>query len=431
MLYATSILALLCAGVVAESALGALPKSKETEDDDADTPSDGVKTAELGGEPSQPNLLHQIAETNLDESASAAAEEAEKMPFDDEMPTYIEESVEGWGTVTVVSNFEPGIDRLVLQFDAEDGPLPEVTLNMDVEAGSTAVMGDGLLMTIVRGTTDLSLGDLVISQTAAHHWSTDGGDDSDVLTARSEMTAELGAVAEAQTGSDGADLIATGNGDDAIFAGGGSDMVFAGDGADDIAGEAGDDILVAGSGDDLAAGGDGNDSVYGGGGDDNLFGGDGDDHLAGDAGDDVLQGGRGADTLSGGAGNDTLDGTYDLIDVIWGDDLDSGDTLDGGAGDDRILAGSGDEVTGGEGSDTVMAGARSGGTTPYFRDFDPEEDVIEVVYDPEQHASPTITVEPFEDGNGGNILLDGTLVLRVAGAQNLDPNEVRLIAQPS
>jgi Ca2+-binding RTX toxin-like protein len=141
----------------------------------------------------------------------------------------------------------------------------------------------------------------------------------------------------------------------------------------------------------------------------------------------ALQGGLGADLMDGGAGDDVLDGTFG---ATGGADADGTDTLIGGDGDDTLKLGAGDEATGGAGADTFTGGdyAEDAAAGTLIRDFDPSEDVIEILYDPEANGDPIVTVEDFADGTGANIVLNGDVILSVSGAQGLDPNAIALRA---
>lgn len=401
MLFASGILALLCTGLAVESLLAPIDKA----DDEDPGPTDAPDLA--GG-----NLLDDIGATNG--------------AGDTPLTVEAEEQIDGYGVVSVVQDFRPGTDRLMLEFDAGQ-PIPQVSLDTTLEAGSTAVFGDGALMVILRGVTGVDLDDIALVRDAPHdHHALDGGSPGDLAAARAAMAAELSADGDAFTGGGAGDAITGTDAGDAIFGNDGSDILMGGAGADEIAGDDGDDLLGGGIGADFLTGGDGADSLYGGTGDDALFGQDGADHLEGDAGDDLLQGGFGADTLSGGPGNDTLDGTFSNA-ATFAQDTDSGDTLRGGDGDDRILVGAGDMAEGGAGADTVTTGRHVQTSLPYFKDFDPSEDVIEVLFDPAENANPVITVEDFEDGTGATVLLDGDPVLQFEGAQGLRPHDVILV----
>ncbi|MEM9756983.1 MAG: hypothetical protein AAF914_13355, partial [Pseudomonadota bacterium] len=69
--------------------------------------------------------------------------------------------IDGFGTVPVVTDFLPGIDRLCLSFDTGTA-LPLVTLNQAIEPGSTAVMGNGALMVMLRGIEGVALTDIAL-----------------------------------------------------------------------------------------------------------------------------------------------------------------------------------------------------------------------------------------------------------------------------
>ena len=77
----------------------------------------------------------------------------------------------------------------------------------------------------------------------------------------------------------------------------------------------GTDIIFTGDTDDVIFARGGNDFVYSGGGNDTIFGGDGIDWLFGGDGDDFIDGGPGVDLMAGGAGNDTyvVDNPWDIV----------------------------------------------------------------------------------------------------------------------
>ena len=258
----------------------------------------------------------------------------------------------------------------------------------------------------------------------------DGGTSDDVLRARSEMQAVLGGVGDdAVTGGPDADSIEGGAETDAIFGNEGDDLLSGLGGADEIYGDDGNDTLLGGSGTDFLVGGDGHDSLYGGSEGDMMFGEDGDDILAGGDGDDYLQGGFGADTLMGGGGHDRLDGTFTSGASIFAtQDEDQADLLDGGDGDDTILLGAGDVAIGGAGHDTFVSGGFIEHTSVagHITDFDPTQDVIELLYNPDMTPDPIVSVVDFADGTGAEILFNGAVILTVSGAQGLDPSAIEL-----
>ncbi|MEO9649928.1 MAG: calcium-binding protein [Roseobacter sp.] len=196
-------------------------------------------------------------------------------------------------------------------------------------------------------------------------------------------------------GTNGANLINTGDGDDEVDAGRGNDTINAGAGNDLIIQSSGADVINAGSGNDTVTssgsdtvfGGSGNDSIFAGiGALENLFGGSGNDTLnttlfnlayeinlatgftnfAGEfflefenvvsgGGSDELLGTAVANRMDGGAGNDRILGFAGNDTLIGGLGI---DTLNGGDGNDSILAGDGnDSVFAEAGNDTLDGGA--------------------------------------------------------------------------
>lgn len=229
---------------------------------------------------------------------------------------------------------------------------------------------------------------------------------------------------DALTGTFNNDMVQGTDGQDALFGDEGDDTLTAGAGNDEVHADIGNDVLHGEAGIDFLDGGEGNDTLDGGGDRDLLFGGDGDDVLYGGAAADFLQGGMGADMLNGGSGNDVLDGTFGTGTA----DSDDADTLWGGDGDDTIILGQGDSAHGGAGADTFTSGSylEDAAIAGHVNDFNPGEDRIEVIFDPEQNPDPLVEVEDFADGTGANILLNGEVILSVSGAQGLDPNLIDL-----
>jgi len=362
-----------------------------------------------------------------------------------------------------ISDFQTGIDRLILEFDGEADAAPLIGFDSESVPDATIVLTNGVPTAMLMGVAGMDPGDveirmlgarddgasddLVIDGTEDDDTLTGGaGDDTldgyggddllvggtgdDVLRGREGMDSLLGGSGnDAITGGPGNDTIEGGPDNDALFGNEGDDLILGGGGADEAYGDAGNDTIVGGSGTDFLVGGAGDDVISGAAQDDMIFGGDGDDHLSGDTGDDVLQGGFGADTLEGGDGNDLLGGIFAAGDAVFGPhDEDRGDILNGGAGDDTIVIGALDIATGGEGADLFTTGsyielAELGGSVT---DFEPGRDVIEVMYDPEVTPDPVITVEDFADGTGAGILFNGQLILSVSGAQGLDPSLIDL-----
>ncbi|MBB5720468.1 Ca2+-binding RTX toxin-like protein [Loktanella ponticola] len=219
---------------------------------------------------------------------------------------------------------------------------------------------------------------------------------------------------ETITGTIRADLLVGTEGDDVIAGEDGEDTLHGHDGHDTLFGGNAKDTLFGDVGDDTLDGGDHDDELIGGSGDDTLFGGDGDDTLLGSFGDDVLSGGNGQDLLNGGAGNDVLIGNDDA----------EGDYLNGGRGDDIIRSGAGDTAHGGAGADTFAldADAEDGA---YIEDYDPDEDIIEVVYDAE---GPIPELTTTETENGLALYADGDFVAGFANITSIDLDRIALVA---
>lgn len=487
--------------------------------EDADTLAAGAGDDTLHGDAGDDSLMGEAGADSLDGGAGADmldggdGDDILRLTPDDRVTGgagadvfRLDGTPDASGSPPVVTDFEPGVDHLVIEIDGTTEP-PRIGIDSTSHEGMTLVSADGVAVAMLQGTEALSLTDILLDTGEALVPATadatadattaedeaedgdgtgadgtdaektpeaqvaptpppdeltppadpadpeepdgptdpqsdpmlDGGTPDDLLRARVEMADQLGPVTEdAFTGGFGDDTLTGGAGQDALFGNEGNDSLSGEAGADEIYGDTGDDTLAGGDGSDFLSGGDGNDALDGGDGGDMLFGGDGDDALAGGAGDDRLQGGFGADTLSGGAGNDTLDGTFGTDGATGPRDTDTGDTLDGGAGDDAILIGAGDTATGGEGADSFLVGSHletgtgaEGAATAavgQVTDFDPTQDRIEVLYNPEADPEPRITVEDFADGTGAHILFDGQVILDVTGGQGLDPAAITLHA---
>ncbi|MGB5968010.1 MAG: hypothetical protein WA865_02190 [Spirulinaceae cyanobacterium] len=113
------------------------------------------------------------------------------------------------------------------------------------------------------------------------------------------------------------------------------------------------------------------------------------DKFTGGEGDDFLIGSGGNDTLLGQGGNDTLKG-------------DSGkNILNGGSGNDRFIGGTGEDIfIGGSGADKYILGDRGGSfysktrnqDQAVIRDFDLDEDTIQLSGKPSDYSLGSITV---------------------------------------
>ena len=200
--------------------------------------------------------------------------------------------------------------------------------------------------------------DAVIDLAQGTAQSADSGNDT---IARVENVV-TGAGADTITGSDDANMIATGSGDDTVAAAGNNDVIDAGSGNDTVDAGSGDDTIVAtvGDGDDVIDGGDGCDTL-------DMSATDADAVIdlaqgtaqSADSGNDTI---ARVENVVTGAGADTITGSADanMIATGGGDDvIDAGsgnDTVDAGSDDDTIVAtvGDGDDVIdGGDGCDTL------------------------------------------------------------------------------
>ena len=198
----------------------------------------------------------------------------------------------------------------------------------------------------------------------------------------------------------------------------------------DYTGSDADDLIVGNSSDNVINGGDGNDSIFAGSGNGYLNNFDnshsGSDDLNGGAGDDYI--------VAEGGGYDTFnDGSFpvEVKRVL------HVDRLDGGEGNDTLIATNGGILTGGEGEDVfaINQNMRYVDNASYFgddltpepiviTDFNPDEDVIVVGYlgDFSGFSGPSsdqVTVEARADGQGSDILISGTVIATVIGANEL------------
>jgi Ca2+-binding RTX toxin-like protein len=382
--------------------------------------------------------------------------------------------------VPLVTDFDSGTDILVMEFDGTANDAPEITVGSDINGEHRVVEANGQPITVVQDAPDFTekhisvvmssvddglpgmdaeglqdvLDDFEADQADGVDATsdivanvTDGipdtevlddlfdtiGEDlsdlsssSDMLDARAGLDPAFGTGGgDAMTGSFNSDVITGGDDQDALFGDEGDDTLSGGGGNDEIHGDFGDDNLDGGDGIDFLDGGEGNDTLNGGEGGDVIFGGEGDDLIEGGNGNDILLGGNGTDVLDGGSGNDVLNGTFGNH---AGTDQDAGDLLLGGDGDDSILLGNADVATGGTGEDLFTGGSHIDETAGNITDFNPTEDRIEVIYDPETNPDPMIEVRDFENGTGADIILDGQVILSVSGAQGLNPNLIELRA---
>ena len=242
------------------------------------------------------------------------------------------------------------------------------------------------------------------------------------------------------TGTAGGDQIGGYAGNDAIWGADGNDDLHGMSGLDTLAGDAGQDTIFAGGGDDIAQGGAGDDAIFGqsnddtlagGPGADDLHGGDGYDLLIGHSGDDALQGGLGNDCLIGGSGQDALFGG-------WGHDLVDGrdgpapapDFVNGGGGDDTLIAGAFDSVTAGSGADHILLGDWIDPDDGPARvlDFNPDEDMLVVVYDDAQPTLPRLSLGRDADlPEMTQVLLENRVIAEVRHPGDLTAEDIALL----
>ncbi|MDQ0319357.1 Ca2+-binding RTX toxin-like protein [Pararhizobium capsulatum DSM 1112] len=245
----------------------------------------------------------------------------------------------GSGTIELGFDTTPGLQKLKLQFTAQNG------------FSGAAISASWNVFSAPFETTNQHIS---------------GTDTADILISGS-----------------GADRLLAGAGDDYLFAGGGKDRLEAGPGNDLLNGGTGRDVMIGGSGDDfyyvdvstdkvvelagegrdivwsiadyklsanveelrlmglavdgvgnglnnLISGNSANNTLKGGEGNDQLYGDAGNDSLFGEAGTDYLDGGSGADRMSGGVDNDNYsvddlndrviearNGGFDLVNVSY------------------------------------------------------------------------------------------------------------------
>lgn len=295
---------------------------------------------------------------------------------------------------------------------------------------------------------------LDLSETEADAGPTDGNGETDHVD-RAPLPEPLP--------TEGSDILLLGSDDDHIAAGGGADTVVASGGDDVVLGGDGQDVLFGGNGEDSMTGGDyhdilfgedGADLLHGDTGKDALFGGDGDDTLEGGDWSDVLIGGDGDDSLSGGNGNDELSGvnlsrdlTVDEIrrfrdeddpapseDLYLSAEADGADTLDGGDGDDMLMLGKGDTGNGGEGEDSfALYLEQDGAEVITIRDFNPEEDVVQILLDrdPILTDPDDFSVAVDEETGDALILERGVVVSRLLDAGDSFTIEDLLLVSPA
>lgn len=136
----------------------------------------------------------------------------------------------------------------------------------------------------------------------------------------------------------------------------------------------------------------------------------------GDEGDDILWV-RGASEPGGSGGNT-------------GHPFQEAPLVHGGDGDDILVSYDETILTGGAGADTF--GIARDDTpnvhdSPQITDFNPSEDTL--VIDGDYQALGPITVSPWTDGTGADILAGTQVLAQVTGGQNLNPADIRVATQ--
>jgi hypothetical protein len=150
-----------------------------------------------------------------------------------------------------------------------------------------------------------------------------------------------------------------------------------------------------------------------------LIGTDEAEWLVGGAGNDGLLGAGGADTLMGGAGNDAIVGADDDdVDLLLGED-----------GNDSLTLGAGDIATGGAGDDLFTLADFGPNTPPaVITDYSAEDDHIVLMYDPDVHPEPVVSMEQVEGTEDMSVMLDGVQIAIVQGALGMTSADIQLLA---
>lgn len=155
--------------------------------------------------------------------------------------------------------------------------------------------------------------------------------------------------------------------------------------------------------------------------------------IHGRSGDDFIIAGPG-DVIDAGDGNDVI-----LTHGQFASDIPNPtamSTVSGGAGDDIIISTNGNVLSGGEGADRFalsLSQYSGGGTESGFNltasvitDFDPAQDVIHIesgfieqAGGNEEEPEKTLSIQPWSDGAGADILAGKEVIARVTGGQTL------------
>ncbi|MEM7722499.1 MAG: hypothetical protein AAF376_09000 [Pseudomonadota bacterium] len=277
--------------------------------------------------------------------------------------------------IACVEDFESGVDRLILDFEGGAEDAPDIGFDIDSDPGNTVVLANGVPVTVLLGTTSVDISDIDI------HMSDDA-----------ETEATEGAAPE----------------------------YLMDDESDPWAAYTDHDELHFGAPDDVTTGDAGSDALFGYGAADTILD---------EGNDDDLEGLFEADTLADDYGDEQPDGAFAGGGAAFGPfDGDGSDPQSGLDGDDRVMMGAEDAAVGEEADDSVITGSfiETAEVAGVVEDFDPDQDVIEVMYDPEEDPDPQITVQTHPEGGGVQVLMDGEIILNVMGGQNITADQIEL-----
>ena len=256
-------------------------------------------------------------------------------------------------SATVVADFQPGTDRLSLDFKTFLTTWTGDANPFGTGYAQLSQSGGNVVLRIDRDGGGNSFQDFLVfqNQSLANFAAIlfDGYLSDGSVPAAQNLTGTAGA--DTLTGGAGADTINGGDGNDFINGGNGADIINGGDGRDTLQGGSGSDVLHGGAGSDWLLYSSGSDQIYGDDGNDIIDlsgapGGQGTLLVDGGLGDDFIQYIVGSEnvTVAGGDGND------DIRVQGFGQAV-----IDGGVGNDRILLGSAKSyvVTLGSGTDLI------------------------------------------------------------------------------
>lgn len=95
-------------------------------------------------------------------------------------------------------------------------------------------------------------------------------------------------------------------------------------------------------------------------------------------------------------------------------------------GDDLDLLAASAAAVEDDGRNLLLSEVTEGDDLARIDDFDAATDHLVVVYDPELHPDPALTLAPTRDGSGMTVMLDGVPLAEVPGATDLRPDQVQL-----